>query len=76
MTISLPPSSDGGAHGQHDHDAICGAPVPITWLIRSASAEAEHDAADELQRPLAVLPCEAPMAMIAAIEAKIGCGPR
>src|SRR4051794_31593375 len=74
MTISLPPSTTAAPMASTIITKIWGPPVPSTWMIRSPSASPRTTPPASCRARWRCWSCEAPMATIAAIEAKIGWG--
>ena len=53
--------------------ASCGAPVPMKWMITSATARPVTTPATSWVARWRCAPCEAPIAITAAMQAKTGC---
>ena len=70
--IEVPPSTTAVPMASRIMIPICGAQVPIRWMIRSATVSPSTTPPASCSARWRCSPCEAPMAMIAAIEAKIG----
>ncbi len=72
ITISLPPSITAVPMASTTMIPICGAPVPIRWMIRSATDSPTTTPPTSCRARWRCAPCDAPRATIAAIEAKTG----